>query len=118
MTKYYKTAFSHEQHIEHWQERGLVIKAIHYLSVINYYRLSAYTLPFQLENPKHQKNTKFEDVLDLYVFDRELRLLVMDAIERIEAAIHNLAEESLLKTLQLRRINTPKILINNVLNLN
>ena len=28
----------------------------------------------------------FEDVLDLYVFDRKLRLAVMDAVERIEVA--------------------------------
>jgi abortive infection bacteriophage resistance protein len=28
----------------------------------------------------------FDDVLDLYVFDRKLRLAVMDAVERIEVA--------------------------------
>jgi abortive infection bacteriophage resistance protein len=95
MAKYNKIAFSHEEHIEQWQERGLIVsdpdKAIHYLSVINYYRLSAYTLPFQVQNPDHHfiENTKFEDILDLYVFDRELRLLVMDAVERIEIAIRS-----------------------------
>lgn len=95
MTAYIKTAFSYEQHVQQWQERGLEIsdqdKAIHYLSVINYYRLSAYTLPFQVEEPEHhfKDEIKFEDVLDLYVFDRELRLLVMDAVERIEVAIRS-----------------------------
>jgi hypothetical protein len=47
MTKYLKTALTHKQHIEQWEERGLIVsdyeKASHYLSAINYYRLSAYT---------------------------------------------------------------------------
>lgn len=42
MTKYTKRAFSHDEHITQWEERGLSIadhdKARHYLSVINYYR--------------------------------------------------------------------------------
>lgn len=31
----------------------------------------------------------FDDVLDLYVFDRKLRLLVLDALERIEVAVRS-----------------------------
>lgn len=95
MTKYTKRAFSLAEHIEQWQEGGLIVadhdKASHYLSVINYYRISAYTLPFQVGNPEHhfKPNTSFDDVLDLYRFDRELRLLVLDAIERIEVAIRS-----------------------------
>lgn len=66
----------------------------HYLSHIGYYRLSAYWLPF--EHPPidhHGRNheflpeTSFDAVLNLYIFDRKLRLLVMDAIERIEVAV-------------------------------
>jgi len=95
MTKYNKRAFSYDEHLSQWEERGLTIadhdKARHYLSVINYYRFSAYTLPFQVANPEHhfKPNTNFEDVLDLYIFDRELRLLVLDAIERIEVAMRS-----------------------------
>jgi len=41
MTKYTKQAFSHDEPITQWEERGLIIvdhdKARHYLSVINYY---------------------------------------------------------------------------------
>lgn len=93
MTTYTKSALTTDQHIEQWQQRGLQVpdheKARHYLNVISYYRLSAYSLPFQIGNPDHhfKKDTKFDQFLDLYVFDRELRLLVMDAIERIEVAI-------------------------------
>jgi len=76
------------------QSRGLVIhdtvKAAHYLSVISYYRLRAYTYPFQNNSdPNHpfRVGVTFDQILDLYIFDRELRLLVLDAIERIEIAL-------------------------------
>src|SRR5207237_4434280 len=56
------------------------------LSSVNYYRLSGYWHPFR--NPDHtfKENTRFDTVWQRYVFDRQLRLLVMDAIERIEIA--------------------------------
>lgn len=64
-------------------------RAEHYLSHLNYYRLGAYWLPFELDHATHQlePNTNFDQVLDLYIFDRELRLLVMDAIERFEVSL-------------------------------
>lgn len=60
-----------------------------YLAHLNYYRIGAYWLPFELDHSQHKLRTDitFEDVLDLYVFDRELRLLVMDAIERFEVSL-------------------------------
>lgn len=66
-------------------------RAEHYLRFIGYYRLSGYWFPFQYrdDGPDHDNfrpGTKFERVLDRYVFDRRLRLLIMDAAERIEVA--------------------------------
>lgn len=65
-----------------------------YLSTIGYYRLSAYWLPFEYpsdtpntRNHRFRSDTTFEKVLALYVFDRKLRMLVMEAMERIEVAI-------------------------------
>lgn len=98
MVQFTKQAKSNQEHLQTWQDRGLIIpdlvRADRYLSFIGYYRLSAYTIPFQqiVTTPStvlHQfkTNTTFDDVLNLYIFDRELRLLVMDAIERIEVAI-------------------------------
>jgi hypothetical protein len=95
MTKFSKPEKSNQELIEEWENRGLNIpdklRAERYLSFISYYRLSAYTIPFQLPqsipNHKFKLNTSFDDILELYVFDRELRLLVMDAIERIEVAV-------------------------------
>lgn len=61
-----------------------------YLCNISYYRLSAYWYTF-LENPKSNHrfmdDTTFEKALDTYVFDRRLRLLIFDEIERIEIAL-------------------------------
>lgn len=92
--KYQKPPLSIEGQIKLLSERGLIIsdkeKASHYLSNISYYRLRAYTYPFQdnrnLNHPFH-KGVTFDNILDLYIFDRELRLLVFDAIERIEIAL-------------------------------
>jgi len=94
MNQYNKPAFSTAQHLQQWQQRGLLIpdmaRAERYLSNISYYRLSAYAIPHcQAPAQAHQfrANTSFDDILALYIFDRELRLLVMDAIERIEVAV-------------------------------
>jgi abortive infection bacteriophage resistance protein len=34
-------------------------------------------------------DTHFKDIIDLYIFDRELRLLIMDMVERIEISIRS-----------------------------
>ncbi|MBE9068907.1 Abi family protein [Leptolyngbya cf. ectocarpi LEGE 11479] len=73
--------------------RGLIVQdhqqACYYMAHLNYYRLSAYWLPFEADHSTHRfrPGTDFEAVLNLYIFDREFRLLVMDAMERIEVSI-------------------------------
>lgn len=65
------------------------------LSATNYYRLSGYWHPFRQPAPVHgapsldnfKTGTTFDEVWGRYAFDRHLRLLVMDAIERIEVAV-------------------------------
>ncbi|RMG88013.1 MAG: Abi family protein [Chloroflexi bacterium] len=96
MTIFEKSAQTIEQHISMLKERGLEIsdeaRARHYLSHISYYRLSAYMHPFYVPcEPEHRflPGTCFEDVLSLYIFDRELRLLLLDAIERIEVSLRS-----------------------------
>jgi len=74
-------------------DRGMEIndldRAKRYLSHLNYYRLAAYWLPFEQDHPTHifKQGTQFNTVLEHYIFDRELRLLVMDAIERVEVSL-------------------------------
>lgn len=90
-----KPATDYAKQVAILQERGMVIDdpdtAIFYLQHINYYRLGAYWLPFEIDHKSHQfkPNTLFTDVLNLYIFDRELRLLVLDAIERIEVSVRS-----------------------------
>jgi abortive infection bacteriophage resistance protein len=71
--------------------RGLTVpnapKAISYLQEISYYRLSAYFLPYQRVKDSFNKGVSFEQIIHTYSFDRELRLLVFDCIERVEIAI-------------------------------
>ncbi len=81
--------------------RGMAIpdapKADEYLQRIGYYRLSAYWYPFrklsQLPDgtfklgDDFKDGTSFKHATDLYAFDKGLRLLVLDAIERIEISV-------------------------------
>ena len=94
MTNFHKPAHSIEEQIQTLRDRGLNVPDIdwarHILANISYFRLSAYTRPFyqpNLEEHRFLDATGFEDVLNLYVFDRELRLLLLDAIERLEVAL-------------------------------
>ncbi|MFK4299067.1 abortive infection bacteriophage resistance protein [Arthrobacter sp. GAS37] len=90
---YNKPPMTLDELVGRLSERGLRIpdasRAARYLRHIGYYRLSPYTIPFQQGRPDHlfREETAFDDVLDLYVFDRALRLLVMDALERVEVAV-------------------------------
>ena len=88
---YNKTPLSFQDQVSLLKQRDLVVdnepKAIDYLQEISYYRLSAYFLPYQKTKDKFNPNTNFKQIIETYSFDRELRLLVFDCIERIEVAI-------------------------------
>lgn len=85
-----------QQQLDLLKSRGLIVnddgRALHYLQVLGYYRLSGYFYPFR-ELAQHQrqntfiKDTTFDNVLTLYLFDKNLRFLAFDALERIEMAI-------------------------------
>lgn len=90
-----KPATTHAEQIAILERRGMRIddhaSAEFYLQHLNYYRLGAYWLPFESTHVPHAfvPETRFTDVLNLYLFDRNLRLLVLDAIERIEISIRS-----------------------------
>ena len=67
-------------------------KAENYLMNIGYHRLSAYIYPFY-KSPKSdlqlKEGTNFEQVLTLYHFDKKLRILLFNEIEKIEVAIRS-----------------------------
>jgi len=92
---YSKPFLTIAQQIEQLKSRGMHFadeeKARYYLENLNYYRLSAYWLPFESDHKTHtfKEGTSFERVLELYIFDRELRLLMLDAIERVEVSVRS-----------------------------
>lgn len=97
------------------EQRGLAIEdrgyALSCLERIGYYRLSGYWYPFRkshlsvnpvtgvaLPHPRtgrpvtvieddFRSGSDFQQVMELYVFDKRLRLIFLDAIERIEVAL-------------------------------
>ena len=81
------------QQIELLKERGMLFRneeaVPHFLHNISYYRLKGYWWEMQSDKVDHKfkEESYFEDVIDLYNFDRHLRLLIFDAIERIEVAL-------------------------------
>lgn len=112
--KYTKPWLSTDQQLAQLEERGLQVtdpeKAVDYLKRIGYYRLSGYWFAFRersglccaLDKTRHGKpqakgesivldhfkpGATFQNAVDLYVFDKQLRLLVLDALERIEIAL-------------------------------
>lgn len=96
MNRYNKPPKTYQEQIELLKSRGMIfgdeVKAEKRLAAISYYWLSAYMFPFKKKvNGKitdtFKDGTTWEDVYSLYVFDRKLRLLVFDAIERIEVSV-------------------------------
>lgn len=77
-------------------ERGLIADRddlMRHLQEVGYYRLSGYWYIFKKcnapdakdpDDERFVKGTTFEKIWNLYTFDRQLRLIVLDAIERVE----------------------------------
>ena len=93
---YTKKPLTIAEQIARLKQRGLIFddesEATSYLFNISYYRLRAYTYPFQEngEDCDHnftRKDIHFEDIIALYCFDRRLRSLIFNAIEKIEVAV-------------------------------
>lgn len=92
-SEYPKEIISFDKQIERLEKRGIIISdklvAKEFLKNISYFRLQGFWWEFQKdkENHRFQNGTTFETVINLYTFDRKLRLLIFDAIERIEIAL-------------------------------
>lgn len=88
-----KDPFTIEQQLQQLKDRGLLFAneklASKYLSHISYYRLGEYWYVMQADKEKHifKQNSRFEDVVSLYNFDAELRLLLFEVIEKIEISL-------------------------------
>ena len=83
------------------RSRGMELNeslARQWLSSVSYYRLSGYWYAYRIlpepEDPKQPqradsfvRGTKFEEIVALSEFDRKMRTLIYDGIERIEVAL-------------------------------
>lgn len=94
-----KTWLSFGQQLVSLKSKGMQVDndslATSYLERVGYYRLSGYWYPFRQFDKKNTNqrlglfvdDTHFQHIVDLYVFDKKLRLLAIDALERIEMAV-------------------------------
>ena len=88
-----KESRSIQEQIDLLKHRGMIIEdeefAHLHLSHISYYRLKGYWWDMQTDKEQHEfkNDTKFKDVVARYFFDKELRLILFDAIETIEIAL-------------------------------
>ncbi|HEY1173340.1 MAG TPA: Abi family protein [Verrucomicrobiae bacterium] len=93
---YAKHALSLEDQADLLLKRGLVAnrdELIARLKAVNYYRLSGYLYPFRIRDSAGKPTDTFHPGTDFnlvwrrYNFDRRLRMLLLDAIERIEVSV-------------------------------
>lgn len=93
MTTYNKQPISIADQISTLKNRGLMFDndqaAIESLKIISYFRLANYWKPMESDKLNHifKPNSKFENVLSLYNFDKELRTIIFSAIQSIEIAL-------------------------------
>ena len=70
------------------KNRGCVIEdeaaCCEVLKAVNYYRLSAYFLPFKGVDDRYRDGTTFRKVYRIYEFDRKLRGILFSAVEEVE----------------------------------
>lgn len=77
------------------KSRGLRIldeqEAINYLKIISYFRLANYLHPMEKDKENHlyKPNSYFENAIDLYYFDKELRSIIFSAVQSIEIALRS-----------------------------
>ena len=88
-----KTPTTYKDQVKKLRSRGCVIddesEAIQILSKVNYYRLTAYFLPFKMSNDSYTEGTNLKTVYRIYEFDRKIRHIIFSAIEDIEIFIRS-----------------------------
>jgi abortive infection bacteriophage resistance protein len=91
---YVKPYLTVEDQLSLLSGRGMIMpadfdQAVNWLRRIGYYRLSGYWYPFRERDGEKvletfRGGTELAHAFNLYVFDKRLRLLMLDAIERVE----------------------------------
>jgi len=83
-----KLPTSFEQQIAALQDKGFVIsdekKCLALLHQVNYYKLSAYLLPFKTRDGSFEQGIDIQVVENMYRFDQKMRVIIFSAVEQIE----------------------------------
>ena len=83
-----KKPTTYQEQLDILQRRNIVIddpdRCAAVLESINYYRFTAYFLPFKLKDGTYQSGTRFQRVYRIYEFDRKLRGVLFSALEEVE----------------------------------
>lgn len=105
MAEYAKPWLSVDEQIDRLARHGVEIedrgRAVTMLQAVGYYRLTGYLYPFRESEPyvddenragirvlsSYRQGTTLQHADDIIDFDRRLRMLVMDGVERIEVAV-------------------------------
>lgn len=90
----YNIPLDYDKLIEYLKNKNLIIddrdRTKSYLLTIGYSRLKRYFRIFYDDNKeKFIDKFSFEDLLNIYIFDRKLRGLFIESLERIEIAVRN-----------------------------
>ena len=79
---------SFEEQLNKIIQRGCIVAdenhALRVIQHVNYYRLTAYFLPFKKADGNYHNGTTFNNVFRIYEFDRKLRSLLFTVVEEIE----------------------------------
>lgn len=89
--RYSKPSLSPEKQLAFLKRKGLAVdddnRVLRYLANIGLFRLKPYREQYYRPGgDEFNPDVNFNDILRLYVFDRKLRVLCFDALERIEVA--------------------------------
>ena len=83
-----KVTKTKEELLKHWKGKNLLMpdtdKVLNIIVRHNYYRLSGYAKYFYNKERNFIKETSFDDIYNLYLFDGELRSLIVNLTEEIE----------------------------------
>ena len=83
-----KSPTNYDQQLAILRSRGVLVndeeECKRILEQINYYRLTAYFLPFKQADGNYKPGTDFLRVYRIYEFDRKLRSILFSAIETVE----------------------------------
>lgn len=83
-----KSPKTFEEQMKIIKEKGFIVdneeSCIEFLKQANYYRVSAYLLPFRKRDGKYFPNINFHRIKRIYEFDSRLRGVLFNCIEKIE----------------------------------